>query len=352
MISNELDIKMIIRMGDYEMKKIYMILLVCVALTAFVINLTYVYGASGVRLPEEEIYNENNLTSDAVKAKANSIMGNFVFLVQVACIATMVVMGIRYMFSAADVRADLKKSLLTWCIGAVFVFCATTIVGLILNVVSGEQYIDIKPMENNNSNKDSEKDTDSNTGSKKDAEYYWELASDEGLLPASIENKANESISRIEFAEAIYGFAKEYKLTEPEKEPEHKDGVIDEEDITQEQEDIVLELYRYEIVQGLPGKDATKITFNSSNNITREDAATMIYRLLEKAELVDEDVLKNFDYGAEYNNVSDYAQEAVAYLNKTGLMVGDEKGNLKPKNNILCKETITILGRIYEQYNP
>lgn len=330
--------------GDYKLNKKYMLLLLGILLFTFLISLVNVYA---VTMPKDPGYNPDNLTNPDVKAKADSVMGTFVFLVQVACIATMVIMGLRYMFASAEAKADLKKSLLTWCVGAVFVFCASTIVGLILNVVTGEEYISIKPVEdveNNENTAEGENERDYST-------EYWNAAMEANLIPSSIKSKPKADISRVEFAESVFLLAN-YLLPEEEFEiPENVDMSNQNEsdkELSRTKKEKILKLYNADILTG-EGKDIDgNLIFRSGDMITREDAATIMYRMLDKAGKTSG---LEVDYNSNsYDNVSDYAKEAMACMNKLQFIVGDERGNLNPKGNISCRDAIIVLYRIYSKY--
>lgn len=69
--------------------------------------------------------------------KVNKITGNvwatIRVIVQILAVAAVVFAGLRYMFSSADGRADIKKDMLYLVIGAVLVFGATTVISFVVN---------------------------------------------------------------------------------------------------------------------------------------------------------------------------------------------------------------------------
>lgn len=64
------------------------------------------------------------------------VWGTVSLILQVAAIAAIVFAGVRYMFSSADAKADIKKSMGILAVGAVLVFGATTIVNFILSITN------------------------------------------------------------------------------------------------------------------------------------------------------------------------------------------------------------------------
>ena len=97
------------------------------------------------RMPYNPGYNPNNVVSTDITTKANEYAGTFVYIVQVASIVTMVFMGLRYMFASADAKADIKKGVIGWCVGAFIVFSGTTLIGIVLEVVTDNNYVNITP---------------------------------------------------------------------------------------------------------------------------------------------------------------------------------------------------------------
>lgn len=70
-----------------------------------------------------------------------------------------------------------------------------------------------------------------------------------------------------------------------------------------------------------------KGNFNPDSQITREDMATMIYRLMGNNE-----IKGDVNVFSDANTISDYAKTAVAYLNANGVVNGMGDGTFAPKN--------------------
>lgn len=81
--------------------------------------------------------------------------------------------------------------------------------------------------------------------------------------------------------------------------------------------------------------------FAPDENITREDATVILYRLLAK-EGVAFDAKASF---ADSEFISDYARDAVAYLAADGIIKGSN-GAFNPKNNLTRAEAVTLISRI------
>lgn len=320
------------------MKKILMPFIAVIMISLIMININSVFG---VNMPTNPGYDASNLTNDAVKTKVNTVMGTFVFVVQVACVATMIIMGLRYMLSSADGKADIKKGLVVWCVGAVLVFGATTLIGLVLEVVTNKEFVSVTP--NEKSEEQIQKENEKEVSDW--AAGYWEKAKEAGLIPSSINNKPKAKISRIEFTESIYILAEKYgmSLTMP------GNGLgISDDGLSSSEKNKILKLYNAGIVSGT-GKDTNgNIVFNADADITRQDVATIIYRLLSKSgKLKNTTVTEADKNNVVYSEVSSYAKEAMVYMHKNEIIVGDEKGNLNPMGNTTCEQAVTILYRIF-----
>ena len=68
-----------------------------------------------------------------VNTSVSKIWGTVTFIVQILAFAAVVFAGLRYMFSSADQKADIKKSLGILALGAILVFAAATVVQFINN---------------------------------------------------------------------------------------------------------------------------------------------------------------------------------------------------------------------------
>lgn len=69
--------------------------------------------------------------SSTLKTPFDNIWATAIIVLQVASVAAVVISGVRYMFASSDQKADIKKGLTYIVIGAVLVFGATTIIGVV-----------------------------------------------------------------------------------------------------------------------------------------------------------------------------------------------------------------------------
>ncbi len=88
-------------------------------------------------------------------------------------------------------------------------------------------------------------------------------------------------------------------------------------------------------------------TFGVNDSITREQAATILYRALEKKGEtleVDETAFSDQD------NIADYAEESVKALASNEILTGNPDGTFNPKGNTTRAETAVMVYRVYTKY--
>ena len=76
-----------------------------------------------------------NTTNVKTVQSINKVWGIILTILQVAAIAAVVFAGVRYMFASADQKADIKKSMVTLAVGAILVFGASTVIGILTGVL-------------------------------------------------------------------------------------------------------------------------------------------------------------------------------------------------------------------------
>ena len=68
-------------------------------------------------------------------AIGNDIIGQIQLIGSVVSVLTIIIIGIRYMLGSVEEKAEYKKTLMPYVIGATFVFAASAIAGAIYNVI-------------------------------------------------------------------------------------------------------------------------------------------------------------------------------------------------------------------------
>ena len=119
-------------MGNMTMKRIAKILtaLIILATIATMLSAVFASGATGVLGKLKG----NTNAAGAVTTTANNIIG----IVQVICYAAAVIMlvmlGVKFVTSSPEGKAEIKKSAIIYVIGAIIVFAAGTLLSVISNL--------------------------------------------------------------------------------------------------------------------------------------------------------------------------------------------------------------------------
>ena len=69
-----------------------------------------------------------------IKEKANTIIGAVVTVGTVASVITLLILGIKYMVGSTEEKAEYKKSMIPYLVGAVLLFTTSSIVSIIANI--------------------------------------------------------------------------------------------------------------------------------------------------------------------------------------------------------------------------
>ena len=75
----------------------------------------------------------------AVSSLGKSIVGIMQVVGVVVAVVVILVIGIKYLIGSAEERAEYKKTMIPYLVGAVLIFAATTIVNVVYNLASSIQ---------------------------------------------------------------------------------------------------------------------------------------------------------------------------------------------------------------------
>ncbi len=110
-----------------KFKKITIVFLISLVLILCTASCTY--GVTGIY---------NNLTPDTgVSNIAQAILGVIRGIAGVTAAVGTIVLGIRYVYSAPGEKAEIKKKMIPFIIGAVLIFGATVLVDTVYQVAKG-----------------------------------------------------------------------------------------------------------------------------------------------------------------------------------------------------------------------
>ena len=117
------------------MKKTVKILLVAmILLIALTVTVDAAPTSSGVAPGQ---YTGGGASVTSINTLGNQIIQIVSTIGSIASVVILVVLGIKYMMGSAEEKAEYKKTLLPYIIGAAFVFAASTIATFVFNFTSG-----------------------------------------------------------------------------------------------------------------------------------------------------------------------------------------------------------------------
>ena len=99
--------------------------------------------------------------SDTAQSSILKVWGTVLLILQILSVAAIVIAGIRYMFASADGKAEIKKQTIGLMVGAVLVFGASSVIGLITNITND---VAPKPEPTTQDNKTNEQNKNNKTG--------------------------------------------------------------------------------------------------------------------------------------------------------------------------------------------
>lgn len=112
-------------MKNKRFLKIMCIIIVNIIILLLCINDVQAFGIGALK--------GNMVGVEEVETMANKVIRIVSIIGSILSVIVIIVLGIKYMFGSIEERAEYKKSILPFLIGAVFVFAASTIASLIYN---------------------------------------------------------------------------------------------------------------------------------------------------------------------------------------------------------------------------
>ena len=106
-----------------KLSKIFSVVMVTVMLLTAVSNVALAYDPSQIQPDTDNVSDITKLGGD--------ILGVVQVVGSVVAVVILAVLGVKYMMGSASEKAEYKKTLMPYVIGAVLLFAATNIVGLV-----------------------------------------------------------------------------------------------------------------------------------------------------------------------------------------------------------------------------
>lgn len=120
------------------MKKSIKIISILLLVAMMIVTFTGIVNAAGA----SDVLNDLQKPADNVNSTEITNLGkNIVAIVQVVgvviAVVVILVIGIKYLIGSAEEKAEYKKTMIPYLVGAVLVFAGATIVNVVYNVVTG-----------------------------------------------------------------------------------------------------------------------------------------------------------------------------------------------------------------------
>jgi type IV secretory pathway VirB2 component (pilin) len=109
-------------------KKVLFNLIIFTIMVLFFVTTSYGFGLNDIKGTQTEV--------NTIKNAGNSIMRVVSTIGVVISVAMLVALGIKYMLGSTEEKANYKKSLLPYIIGASLVFAASSIAQLVYNLAN------------------------------------------------------------------------------------------------------------------------------------------------------------------------------------------------------------------------
>lgn len=119
-----------------KMKKVLSILLAVMMILSM--GATSVFAANTtLKDPTQITPDYDSDAQDTIFSFAGTIMGTLQIVGVVVAAIILTIVGIKYMMGSAEEKAEYKKTMIPYIVGAVLIFGATTIANFVFQVVSG-----------------------------------------------------------------------------------------------------------------------------------------------------------------------------------------------------------------------
>lgn len=119
-------------------KKLYIKMLTIILMLTFIVLPNFV-SAWSMTTEIEGI--EGTDTIKSIEENTQTVMGTAVSVVRIVgvgmAVIMLVVLGIKYVSSAPEAKAEFKKTAIPYVVGAVIIFASTQILGIIVEVAEG-----------------------------------------------------------------------------------------------------------------------------------------------------------------------------------------------------------------------
>lgn len=115
------------------MKKIKKFILIFIILISIIINFTYVY-ADDLGLGDLNKYRGTVYTSESFLAKTSNILYIVQIVGTIAAVIVLIVLGIKYITASVEEKAEYKKTMWPYLLGAFILFAGVPLIRMIYEI--------------------------------------------------------------------------------------------------------------------------------------------------------------------------------------------------------------------------
>lgn len=115
------------------MKKLMKITTIIMLVVMIVLSSTMVLAATD----PAKYTGESNINTSKLDNFGNNLISIITTIGSIISVVVLVVLGIKYMMGSAEEKAEYKKTLLPYLIGALLLFAASTIASVVFSIANG-----------------------------------------------------------------------------------------------------------------------------------------------------------------------------------------------------------------------
>jgi len=118
------------------MKVKRIIVLICILIMLIFLNLNICYAAD-LGIGNLDNYKTDNIQMGNLASRAGTVLGIIQTIGSVLAVVMLIIIGIKYMLGSIEEKAEYKKTLIPYLIGAFLVFTGTLIPNIIYKIAQG-----------------------------------------------------------------------------------------------------------------------------------------------------------------------------------------------------------------------
>lgn len=116
-------------------KKLYKVLVILMMVVMFATAMLPVFAADkGTKAPGEIVKNSNDKNIGGLNNLLGTVLGAVQLVGSFAAVIVLVIVGVRYMTGSVEEKAEYKKTMIPYVVGAILVFAASNVAKVIYDI--------------------------------------------------------------------------------------------------------------------------------------------------------------------------------------------------------------------------